>query len=73
MGRRNKSNCCSAHLSVMNRRGFLKNSSAGFGWLAFAGLLGGQVQAATKKPLPQYRCSCEKRNFLFYGWWPKPC
>lgn len=65
MGRRNKSNCCSVHLSVMNRRGFLKNSSAGFGWLAFAGLLGGQVQAATKKPLPQFVAPVKNVIFCF--------
>ena len=65
MGRRNKSDCCSIHLSVMNRRGFLKNSSAGFGWLAFASLLGGQVQAATKKPLPQFVAPVKNVIFCF--------
>ena len=49
----------------MNRRGFLKNSSAGFGWLAFAGLLGGQVQAATKKPLPQFVAPVKNVIFCF--------
>lgn len=65
MGRQNKSNCCPGHLPMMNRRGFLHNSSAGFGWLAFAGLLGEQAQAATKKPLPQFVAPVKNVIFCF--------
>ncbi|WP_417380992.1 DUF1501 domain-containing protein [Gimesia sp.] len=50
---------------MINRRGFLHNSSAGFGWLAFAGLLGEQAQAATKKPLPQFVAPVKNVIFCF--------
>ncbi|QDT93478.1 DUF1501 domain-containing protein [Gimesia algae] len=65
MGRQNNSLCCPGHLPVMNRRRFLQNTSAGFGWLALAGLLGKQVQAASKSALPQFAAQVKNVIFCF--------
>lgn len=64
---RKHSTCCSGHLPVVNRRGFLKNTSAGFGWLALAGLLGEQTQAqaATKENRPHHAAKVKNVIFCF--------
>ena len=64
---RKHANRCPGHLPVVNRRGFLKNTSAGFGWLALAGLLGEQTQAqaATKEKRPHHVAKVKNVIFCF--------
>ena len=64
---KSNSACCPGHLPVVNRRGFLRNSSAGFGWLALAGLLGKQTssQAATKQIKPHHAARVKNVIFCF--------
>lgn len=57
--------CCPGNMPVVNRRGFLRNSSAGFGWLALAGLLGNQAQAKpTEKELRPHHTP-KVKNVIF--------
>lgn len=58
---------CPGHVPVVNRRGFLKNTSAGFGWLALAGLLGEQTQAqaATEEKRPHHAAKVKNVIFCF--------
>ncbi|MCA9023346.1 MAG: twin-arginine translocation signal domain-containing protein, partial [Planctomycetaceae bacterium] len=49
----------------MSRRGFLQTSSAGFGWLACAGLLGKQSLAASENQIPQFVAPVKNVIFCF--------
>ncbi|QDT44969.1 hypothetical protein Pan241w_50860 [Gimesia alba] len=62
---RKHANCCPGHLPVVNRRGFLKNTSAGFGWLALAGLLGEQTQAQAKAKEKRPHHAAKVKNVIF--------
>ncbi len=55
--------------SPFNRRSFLRNSSAGFGYLALAGLLGQNAPAAPPQPLaprqPHFPAKAKRVIFIF--------
>ncbi len=58
---------CPGVLPVNSRRGFLKQTSAGFGWLALAGLLGeqSQLQAAPQSTPPHHAPRVKNVIFCF--------
>ena len=60
-----KSLCCPGHLPVLNRRGFLQNSSTGFGWLALAGLMGKQTSAQAAPPQLKPHHAARVKNVIF--------
>ena len=59
--------CCPGALPVNSRRGFLKQTSAGFGWLALAGLLSEQsrLQAAAQSTPPHHTPRVKNVIFCF--------
>lgn len=61
----NHSGCCPGALPVNSRRSFLKNTSAGFGWLALTGLLGDQALARTSTSQPEPHHTPRIKNVIF--------
>src|SRR5438046_5099133 len=57
--------CPGCERPAFTRRDFLRRSSIGFGWLAFAGLANQWAAAATRSKQPHFAARAKRVIFLF--------